>query len=237
MSNNYFQFKRFTVHQDACAMKVCTDACLFGAWTAQKVQALKADSVLDIGTGTGLLSLMVAQKTHASVDAVEIDEAAAKQATANFDASPWTKKLKTINEPIQAYEPVDKYNFVLANPPFFENDLKSNDQQRNVALHSQQLTSGDLIKSIKRLLKEDGYFALLLPYDRSLHYEQLATNAGFHVVEKVRVKQTEKHSFFRSILLFSTAEKPFVEEELIVKINGAYSPEFTQLLKDYYLYL
>lgn len=237
MSNTYFQFKQFTVHQDACAMKVCTDACLFGAWVAEKVKGAEVKTVLDIGAGTGLLSLMLAQKTKVIVDAVEVDEAAAKQARENFKASPWSNRLKVINEPIQHYKADVKYDFIVSNPPFFDNDLKSKDHQRNVALHSRQLTSDDLITSIKRLLVDEGYFALLLPYNRSLHYEHLAKSEGFYLLEKVSVKQTETHSFFRSILLFSTFDKPLVEEELIIKIGGGYSPKLVELLKDYYLYL
>lgn len=119
MSNSYFQFKQFIIHQDACAMKVCTDACLFGAWVANKVQKLKPNSVLDVGAGTGLLSLILAQKTDAIIHAVEIDDEAAKQAEDNFKSSPWSNRIKIINQPVQNIKITGKYDFILSNPPFF----------------------------------------------------------------------------------------------------------------------
>ena len=137
MANQYFQFKQFTVQQDACAMKVTTDACLFGAWVANRINGLdlKGKHFLDIGTGTGLLSLMVAQQTDASIDAVEIETAAANQAQENFEQSPWNNKLFLHNSSIQTFIPQHKYDFIFTNPPFFFNDLKSKNHARNIALH------------------------------------------------------------------------------------------------------
>lgn len=122
-------------------------------------------------------------------------------------------------------------------PLFFENDLQGSNYKRNVALHSKQLTLVCLINSIKELLKPDCSFALLVPYHRSLHFEELAQIRGFHLNEKVSVKQTEKHPFFRTMLLFSTNKNLLEHEEITIKNNETYSPEFVELLKDYYLYL
>lgn len=251
MGNNYFRFKQFTVHQDKCAMKVCTDACLFGAYIAEKLSAEKVKQgkedllagapkkFLDIGTGTGLLSLMLAQKTDYNIDAVEIDEQAALQAKENFEASPWKDKLKVYHSSVLSYEPASlKYDFIISNPPFFEDDLKSFQTKRNIALHSTELNLRDLIIKIKRLLAEDGSFAVLLPYHRAAYFEKLAEENGFFIKEKVLVKQTPEHEYFRVILLLEASfVKPGHHEIIIHDENGKYTEAFTKILKDYYLNL
>lgn len=242
MPNNYFQFKQFTVYQDNCAMKVCTDACLFGAWMTEKVNSLhsKVKRVLDIGTGTGLLSLMLAGQTDAIIDAVEIDEAAAKQAAENFALSPWKERLRVYKTSIQEFGESKNqcYDLIISNPPFFDNDLKSDDHKRNLALHSAELSLEELLKNINSLLKEDGCFALLLPYHRSNYFEQLALAEGYYLHDKVLVKQTSKHNYFRSMLLFGRLPASSVQKEIVIRMDdGKYSPEFTDLLKAYYLYL
>lgn len=242
MSNNYFRFKQFTIYQDNCAMKVCTDACLFGAWMAEKAKRLhsKVKMGLDIGTGTGLLSLMLAGQTDAIIDAVEIDEAAAKQATENFASSPWKEKLRVHKTSIQEFGESKNqcYDLIISNPPFFENDLKSDDHKRNLALHSAELSLEELLKNIKRLLKEDGCFALLLPYHRSNYFEQLALAEEYCLHEKVLVRQTSKHNYFRSMLLFARSAAPLIQKEIVIRMDdGKYSPEFIDLLKAYYLFL
>lgn len=218
-------------------MKVCTDACLFAAWLADELEKMKVENILDIGSGTGLLSLMIAQKNPANIHAVEIDKEAAKQATENFSASPWSDRLKVFHGSIQDYQPAAQYDFICSNPPFFENDLKSSNEQRNTALHSSDLSSGELIASIKRLLRPTGHFALLLPYHRSAIVEQLAIRQGFYLHKKISVQQTEKHVFFRSMLMFGSGEKALVEKTMIIREKGEYSADFTLLLTDYYLYL
>jgi len=245
MANNYFQFKQFTVQQEHCAMKVTTDACLFGAWVGEIVNrelgvvSQKVERrILDIGTGTGLLALMLAQKApNAQVDAVEIDAEAAKQATNNFNVSQWIERLRVFNEDINKYEPVANYDFIITNPPFFDNDLKSDSNKRNLAMHSQALSFEELLLSIKRLLRDDGKFAILLPAHRSSHFEEIALAADFHLLEKVSVKQTPNHPSFRSMLLFGNEEQTIVEKEIIIKEGNAYTQAFTALLRDYYLYL
>src|SRR3954469_11797521 len=126
MANNYFSFKQFIIHQDKCAMKVCTDACLFGAYVADRFQITNSKfHVLDIGAGTGLLSLMLAQKNSTvQIDAVEIDKAASEQAKENFKHSLWRDRLHIHHQPIQEFG-MNTYNLIISNPPFYENDLKS----------------------------------------------------------------------------------------------------------------
>lgn len=237
MSNSYFKFKQFTIEQDACAMKVCTDACLFGAWLSTKLQSLHAKNILDIGTGTGLLSLMIAQNNQATIDAVEIDEAAAQQASENFEKSSWAARLQIINADIRKLHMTKKYDFIFSNPPFFDNDLKSTNSHRNTALHSAHLSAKELIESIKRLLADEGHFALLLPPHRVKEHEDLAKDNGLVTIDKMLVKQTEKHEVFRVMLLFGSSRQAVEETTIIIKEAGSYSTEFIELLRDYYLYL
>ena len=242
MANNYFQFKQFLIHQRYAAMKVTTDACLFGAWAASKIEHGEWGSihktVLDIGTGTGLLTLMLAQKNpSALIDAVEIEVEAAKEAADNLGKSVWQDRTKVINEDILSYKSNEQYDFIITNPPFFDNDLKSDSNQRNLAMHSEALSLDDLLVSIKRLLKADGQFAILLPTHRFIEFEKKALAEEFHLKEKVLVKQTPKHTGFRSMLLFGFEKVVTLEKQLIIKENEAYTVDFIALLKDYYLYL
>jgi tRNA1Val (adenine37-N6)-methyltransferase len=139
MANSFFQFKQFIIHQDRCAMKVTTDACLFGAWVAKEVggQKSEVETILDIGTGTGLLSLMLAQKTNATIDSVEIDEAAAEQAQENANASLWKDRIFVMpgDAKDMAYTFCKNFDIIISNPPFYENELTSSDHQKNLAHH------------------------------------------------------------------------------------------------------
>lgn len=241
MANSFFQFKQFTVHQDLCAMKVCTDACLFGAWSALTVnhQLSTVNHILDIGSGTGLLSLMSAQQfPDANIDAIEIDEAAVTQAHQNFQSSLWKERLNSIHGDVKEITFNKKYDLIISNPPFFENDLKSNDIKRNIALHSDALSLEELLQAIKNNITDNGKFAVLLPYHRSAYFEEIATAEKFYLEEKVSVKQTPKHAHFRSMLLFSKQPIATTQKEIIIKDEfNDYSTPFIKLLKDYYLFL
>ncbi len=240
MANTFFQFKQFTVHQDKCAMKVCTDACLFGAWVAEKVcdENWKLDNILDIGAGTGLLSLMLAQKlTNAAIDAIEINPDAAKQAANNFQSSLWSNRFNIIEADIKSIEATKKYDLIISNPPFFDNDLKSPHADRNLALHSSELSIEQLVRIAKNLSAKDGKFAVLLPFHRAEETEELARSCGFFSEEKILVRQTDKHPFFRVMFIFGKTGAPLKTSEIVIKQNNVYSPQFIELLRDYYLYL
>ena len=239
MSNTYFRFKQFTIHQEHCAMKVCTDACLFGAWIAEKVRNMKYDvrTVLDIGTGTGLLSLLLAQKINARIDAVEIDQAAASQAAENMEASPWKNRLQVICADAKTVHLGKHYDLIICNPPFFENDLKSDDEKRNLALHGNALNFIELLATISKHLGGEGLFALLLPYHRKDQLIALANQSGFFLWEEVSVQQTPVHAFFRSMLLFGRKEVSVLVSTIIIREEEEYTVEFTDLLREYYLKL
>lgn len=238
MSNHYFQFKQFTVQQEHCAMKVCTDACLFGALIAETIQNRSIANILDIGTGTGLLSLLLAQKTTVAIDAVEIDPAAYRQAKQNMEASPWQERLQVFNADITSFNSNKKYDCIISNPPFFEGDLKSNNQHKNAAKHDTTLTLEQLLQAVLEHLDDDGIFALLLPLHRMSACIIAAEKSGLHLRQKTLVKQTPTHDYFRGILTFGKLPaEPSAEDICIKNETGAYSNRFTQLLKDYYLYL
>ena len=245
MRNTFFQFKEFIVHQHKSGMKVCTDSCLFGAWIADKI-AFNSSSekeqgspskILDIGTGTGLLALMLAQKSTAEIYGVEIENNAFEQAKENFSASPWTNRLKAFHSDIKEFDPSEKFDLIISNPPFFENDLKSTTHHKNLAKHHDGLLLKDLLISIENLLTELGKFALLIPFNRDEEIISLAETLGFFLEEKILVKQTPKHDYFRAMHLFGRGKKEVKKSAEIIIRNekGLYSAEFQFLLQDYYL--
>ena len=219
-------------------MKVCTDACLFGAWIAQQVGDYKAiESILDIGAGTGLLSLMVAQQSQAIIDAVELDEAAAEQAGDNFELSPWKQRLQVIQGDVRKIHFGKKYNLIISNPPFFEDDLKSADTKRNLALHSAALGWEELLMVINNYLVPDGKFALLLPYHRKDAFIKMVAECGLFPEKEIAVQQTAVHAYFRAMLLFTGTEGHVKKSSMIIREEDRYTAAFTELLKDYYLKL
>lgn len=221
-------------------MKVCTDSCLFGAWVASLIEKeeINPATILDIGTGTGLLSLMLAQKTNACIDAVEIETNTFDQATENIHASPWKNHIKIFNADIKNWKASFKYDLIVSNPPFYENNLLSQDDGKNISKHSTALNLEELISIAKNLLNKDGTFAVLLPFHRTELFESLASEHSFFVREKTKVKQTLSHNYFRTMLILHNQRTTALENELTIKNNdNQYSPEFKELLKDYYLYL
>ncbi len=222
-------------------MKVCTDACLFGAWVTNKIIADKLilNNCLDIGTGTGLLSLMLAQKNTAfEIDAIEIEENAFNQAQENFDNSPWNNRIKVFNADAKEYVYEKKYDLIISNPPFFETDLLSAAKSKNLAKHNAGLLFINLIEIADKNLSHDGFFTVLLPFSRTEEFIKLAEVNSFYLQEKLLVRQTPSHNFFRSMLFFTKTKTNLTAGELIIKNDdGNYTPEFSELLKDYYLYL
>ena len=222
-------------------MKVTTDSCFFGAWIAEEIQNSKVEvqSLLDIGTGTGLLSLMAAQKKDVEIDAVEIDTEAASQAKENIAASPWKNRIHVFNENILSFHTHKKYDCIICNPPFYENELSSDKQNKNIAHHSSQLTIEQVLIFIKKNLKENGIFFLLFPYKREREIASMLFRQELFTVKKTLLKQTDLHQPFRTVMM-GTNKRTDVQETSVLAIRNEhqeYTDAFTHFLKDYYLYL
>ena len=220
-------------------MKVCTDACLFGAFVAEWLQSHQVivRRALDIGAGTGLLSLMIAQKSDALIDAIELDQPAAEQASENFTASPWSSRLNVLHSDAADYSADEAYDCIVSNPPFFEDDLRSSDQGKNAAKHDTGLTLDQLARSVDRNLAASGTFAVLLPYHRVERFIKIARLHNLHLSHQVFVRHTAAHAFFRGILLFQRTDMEATKAELVIKNGESYSDSFSALLNAYYLHL
>lgn len=238
--NTYFQFKQFIIHQEKTAMKVCTDACLFGAWVAEKLEhkQIEAKNILDIGCGTGLLSLMLAQKSEASMDAVEINENAFLQGQENISISKWKERISIFHENIIDYNSKKKYDLIICNPPFFENQLKSDDEQRNIAMHATQLSIRKLASSVKNNLEVNGIAAILLPSNTVNNVVAIFKKENLHLIEQLNISHSPTHPLFRTVVLYSFEEKKTLTYSIAIKEKGNdYSLDFKKLLADYYLHL
>ncbi|MFY0599114.1 MAG: methyltransferase [Cyclobacteriaceae bacterium] len=235
MPNSYFQFKHFKIDQGSCAMKVTTEGCLFGALIDPD---RSPKHVLDIGTGTGLLALMLAQKYPQTLfDAVEIDAAAFLQARDNFKNSSWDANLNVFHSAIQDHNTAEQYDMIVSNPPFFRGSMTSKSTSGNLARHEEELNQLDLIKSIDRLLTEDGSFWVLYPEREAQTFCQLAIQYSFHLTNQITIFDRVGSKVFRVVQSFSRIEKPKSESNLIIKAEVGYTHDFIELLKDYYLHL
>jgi tRNA1Val (adenine37-N6)-methyltransferase len=240
MANPYFQFKQFTVYQDRCAMKVTTDSCLFGAWVANNIRSeqRKIQKVLDVGSGTGLLSLMIAQKNDLKVDALEIDTEASMQSEENIAASLWKNRIHVMNVDVRQFTGESKYDCIISNPPFYETELTSETTTKNIAHHSQELTLPELLEAIKKNLQEGGVFYLLFPFKRANELKQLVREYGLYLHKIIIASQSVKHGPFRVMIKGGNADGQTEEESLSIwNMDQQYTEAFVELLKDYYLYL
>ncbi len=240
MANSHFTFKQFTIHQDQTAMKVTTDGCILGAYT--EVTSVK--NILDIGTGTGLLSLMLAQRSQATIHAVEIDESAYNQAVTNINESIFKDKISVHNASIQSFSShfgvkglrLCLYDLIVSNPPFFQNHLKSETESRNNSLHTDTLSFEDLLDSALRLLSPNGTFVVLLPSYESSIFEQLSISQELYLQKKLTIRHRKGAKILRIITTFGRIKKGIINEELIIKNpDESYTSDFQGLLKDYYL--
>jgi tRNA1Val (adenine37-N6)-methyltransferase len=247
-SNNYFQFKQFRIDQEDCAMKVCTDACILGAWYAAKLSYINKtggsanagpENILDIGSGTGLLMMMLAQNTEANIHGIEIESACYQQMESNINQNNWSSRLKGLQGDARNYLFPHQYDFIVSNPPFYENDLSSDKEGKQLAMHSKALKLEELVDVIIKNLKATGTAGILLPYHRAAAFESLANKAGLFKSEELKVRQTPRHNWFRSISSYTFIQQPGlpVSELTIKDSNGHYTHEFIHLLRAFYLHL
>jgi tRNA1Val (adenine37-N6)-methyltransferase len=231
--NQFFKFKQFTIWQDQTAMKVCTDACILGAF----VDVKNTKRILDMGTGTGLLALMMAQRTKAQIEAVEIDEQTYNQAVKNVDESILKNQIKVFNKNIIDFDS-DKFDLIVSNPPFYQNSLQSPDNQVNKALHSTELSFEELAQSVNRLLDDEGKFVVLLPTFETNEFIKIAQQNNLFLHHQLTIRHDESKPIFRVISTFKKVQMLDyqVDSLLIWKENGkAYSDQFRDLLREYYL--
>ena len=232
-----FQFKQFSVEQDRTAMKIGTDGVLLGAWTPIENNPF---SILDIGTGTGIIALMLAQRSHAEqIDALEIDEDAYEQATDNFENSPWNDRLFCFHAGLDEFveEPEDEYDLIVSNPPFYSEDYKSENEQRDLARFQDAMPFEDLIEAAALLLSENGIFSVIIPFKEEKKFLALAKEYELHPIKITRVKGNPTSDIKRSLLAFGRNESDTVlDDELIIETDRhVYTSEYIELTKDFYL--
>lgn len=232
MPNLYFQFKQFTVWHDKCAMKVGTDGVLLGAWT----DVSNAKNILDVGTGTGLLSLMMAQRCNADITAIEIDKQAIIQANKNVRRSPWEKQITILHTDYNKYTPNQKFDLIVSNPPYFANSLLPPDESRSLARHTNELTYTDLIKKTVTLLQPTGTFSLIIPIDVCEKIIETAYNNSLFLIKRTNVYTKPERSIKRTLLTFGFISANCVTDSLIIELSRhIYSEEYIELTKQYYL--
>lgn len=234
MANNYFQFKRFTIYQDKCAMKVGTDGVLLGSWAKHS----NPKRILDAGTGTGLIALMLAQRfPSAIVDAIELDNEAAKQAKENVDKAKQGAKVRVLQGDLLEHSDACLYDLVVSNPPYFESSLLCDTQQRNMARHTAGLNYESLAQKAKELLNEGGVFAVVLPAEKASAFSKYCKSISFYLHNTTWIKTTPTKAPKRALLCFGfQAKTSETESELVVELKRhVYSGEYIELTKDFYL--
>ena len=236
MANSWFRFKQFTIEQGKSAMKVGTDGVLLGAW----VDISSVTNILDIGTGTGLIALMLAQRTPLSnITAIEIDHLASEQALENFQNSPWSNRLSLFNQSVQIYakDTSRSFDLIVSNPPYFENILTSDNTQRQIARHTNTLSFEELLEVVRKLLMANGIFSVILPYSLKSTFVELAKQQSLFLNKITHVYSTNKSEIKRVLLSFSFKKTEIKKDALVIEPDKRhqYSKEYIQMTEDFYL--
>lgn len=232
MPNPYFSFKRFTVYHDKCAMKVGTDGVLLGAWTNVNT----SQRILDIGTGSGLVALMLAQRCEASITAIDIDSEAVEQAQININASNWKNRMEVIHTDLCKYSPQNLFDTIVSNPPYFIDSLKCDDIQRNTARHNDTLTSEQLFENVSQMLCPEGEFSLILPFEQTESAISTGEKYGLHPTRHTRVITRPGLPPKRSLLAFKKHPEKYIPQDLVIELERhVYSEEYIALTKEFYL--
>lgn len=229
-----FHFKQFSISHDRSTHKVGTDGVLLGAW----VNVDGASTILDIGTGTGVIAIMLAQRTppNTKIDAVELQEHDAKQAETNVKNSPWPEKVSVVHSAIQDFQSDHGYDLIVSNPPFFVNSWLPPDQSRSTARHSHDLSFPELVENISRLLSPEGRFAVVLPFVEGSQFIRLAEGLGFYVSRRMTFKSRQDKPVERLLVEFSRTVSAVKAEELVLYLrNEEWTNEYRALTRDFYL--
>ncbi len=231
-----FTFKQFSVNQDRCAMKIGTDGVLLGAWTPLFNNPY---NLLDIGAGTGILSLMLAQRSNLEqIDAIEIDEGAYEQCVENFEASPWSDRLFCFHAGLDEFvdDPEDEYDLIISNPPFYTDTFKSENTQRDIARFEDALPFEELIEAAALLLSDNGIFSVIIPFKEEKKFVAMCEELELFPLKITRVKGTPTAEIKRSLLAFTRIQQTPIIDELTVEISRhQYTPEYIALTQDFYL--
>ena len=226
-----FRFKQFTIHQDRCALKVGTDGVLFGAW----VDHHGAARILDIGTGTGVLALIAAQRNQlARIDAVEIDDASAEQASENCAASPWSDRVRVHRMDVRRMAATEPYDLVICNPPYYAGYSTSPDARIGLAKHSGELRFAELIAAVERLMVQKGRLAVIIPLNREAEFSREALRIGLAPMRRCTVRYVAHRPAKRVLLELDRSGKAVHQEELTVEATGPfdYTPSYRALISD-----
>ena len=236
MSGKPFNFKEFSIQQDQCAMKVGTDGVLLGAWV--KVSD-DTESILDIGTGTGLIALQMAQRTGAeTIDALEIENKAFEQAVENFENSSWADRLYCYHTSLQEFEEEieEQYDLIVSNPPYFNDTFKELDQERALARHTHNLSYKELLSATNKLLSPAGSCAFIIPFKEETNFLSLAALEKLFPVRITRVRGNTQSNIKRSLIQLTRHPKTDITDELIIETSRhVYTDEYIALVKDFYL--
>ncbi|MCR9226648.1 MAG: methyltransferase [Flavobacteriaceae bacterium] len=231
-----FKFKEFTIHQDQCAMKVGTDGVLLGAWASLQN---RPESILDVGAGTGLIALQLAQRSVAgTIDAIELDDDAYEQCVYNFEVSPWGDRLFCYHAGFDEFvdEMDDKYDLIVSNPPFYTEEVASGSQSRDSARQNSSLPFEELVQGVSRFLTENGIFSVILPFKEEVSFIALANRAGLFPMRITRVKGNPDSDFKRSLMEFNFHKKEPVIDDLVIEIaRHQYTEEYIKLTQAFYL--
>lgn len=235
MSNQTFAFKQFKIIQDKCAMKVGTDAVLLGSW----VNASNAKTILDIGTGTGIITLMLAQKSSARIDAIDIDLNAFIQATENVNNCSWKERIEVHHISLQQFakESDHKYDLIVSNPPYFVDSSKASEESRTNARHTDQLPFKDLLDGVLKLLNPNGKFYVILPTKESELFRENAEKNKLFLTKVTRVITRTDKPEKRLLMRFEFIQRAFSEDSITIEKDErhSYTDEYKELTKDYYL--
>ena len=233
-----FQFKQFSVAQDRCEMKVGTDAVLLGAWSALDHMP---NTILDIGSGTGILALIMAQRSTAElIDALEIDADAYEQCVHNFETSDWGDRLFCYHASLDEFvgEIEDTYDLIISNPPFYTDHFKSRNEARNKARFEDALPFEELLTSASKLLSVTGQLSVIIPFSEEINFISLAKNVDLYPIRILRVRGQEESPVKRSLISFTFQENKIEVSELTIEITRHhYTHDYINLTKDFYLKL
>lgn len=241
MSNHWFKFKQFTIHQDRCAMKVGTDAVLLGAWcnvdNPNNKESRTAAKALDIGSGTGIISMMIAQRNqHLIIDGIDVDHDSVVQAKENVKQSSFCNQISIVEADFTNAEFKSKYDFIISNPPYYEEEVFCPDENRNNARHTTSLPFDLLVNKVAHLLNNEGVFSVIIPFKAAESFITKCSDNKLYLIRRTDIYTNPNKASKRSLLAFSPTQNTLVYDALYIRNEkNEYTQEFLTLTKDFYL--